>query len=225
MKVKRFKPGFTLAEVLITLGIIGVVAAMTIPTLMNKTGEAEFKTAYKKAYSAASQAWMMAVNDDKSVDLPGVGDNQPQRLANFAALQSYFKVTKSCGDASTATLAAISDCWAAGDMWWSSYPKASGVAFIDNSGMAWALVVADSDTNFNEILVDTNGSKKPNKLGMDRFHINIVGSDGVSGYGTLTRITPSPDCLSATDCAGYSSANICPNVASHPCYYTKWLIN
>ena len=44
---KRF--GFTLAEVLITLGIIGVVAAMTMPTLMNQTQGAQYKTAYKKA--------------------------------------------------------------------------------------------------------------------------------------------------------------------------------
>ena len=40
---KRF--GFTLAEVLITLGIIGVVAAMTKPTLMNQTQGAQYKTA------------------------------------------------------------------------------------------------------------------------------------------------------------------------------------
>ena len=46
---KRF--GFTLAEVLITLGIIGVVAAMTIPTLISNTNGAQFKTAYKKALS------------------------------------------------------------------------------------------------------------------------------------------------------------------------------
>ena len=43
---KRF--GFTLAEVLITLGIIGVVAAMTMPTLMNQTNGAQYKAAYKK---------------------------------------------------------------------------------------------------------------------------------------------------------------------------------
>lgn len=36
---------FTLAEVLITLGIIGVVAAMTMPTLMNSTNGAQYKTA------------------------------------------------------------------------------------------------------------------------------------------------------------------------------------
>ncbi len=51
---KRF--GFTLAEVLITLGIIGVVAAMTMPTLINQTNGAQYKAAYKKALSALSQA-------------------------------------------------------------------------------------------------------------------------------------------------------------------------
>ena len=47
--------GFTLAEVLITLGIIGVVAAMTMPTLMNSTQGAQYKAAYKKALSAIAQ--------------------------------------------------------------------------------------------------------------------------------------------------------------------------
>ena len=56
---KRF--GFTLAEVLITLGIIGVVAAMTMPTLMNQTNGAQYKTAYKKALSAMSQAVVLNV--------------------------------------------------------------------------------------------------------------------------------------------------------------------
>ncbi len=46
---------FTLAEVLITLGIIGVVAAMTMPTLINSTQGAQYKAAYKKALSAISQ--------------------------------------------------------------------------------------------------------------------------------------------------------------------------
>ena len=56
---KRF--GFTLAEVLITLGIIGVVAAMTMPTLMNSTNGAQYKTAYKKALSVLSQAVVLNV--------------------------------------------------------------------------------------------------------------------------------------------------------------------
>ena len=50
------KLGFTLAEVLITLVIIGVIAAMTVPTLMNNTQGQENKTAFKKAISSMNQA-------------------------------------------------------------------------------------------------------------------------------------------------------------------------
>ena len=50
------KSGFTLAEVLITLVIIGVIAAMTIPTLLSNTNKQETKTALKKAMSIINQA-------------------------------------------------------------------------------------------------------------------------------------------------------------------------
>lgn len=50
------KLGFTLAEVLITLVIIGVIAAMTVPTLMNNTNAQEYRSALKKAISATNQA-------------------------------------------------------------------------------------------------------------------------------------------------------------------------
>lgn len=55
---KRF--GFTLAEVLITLGIIGVVAAMTIPTLIQNTNSVKFESQFKKSISTLSQAALMA---------------------------------------------------------------------------------------------------------------------------------------------------------------------
>ena len=50
------KSGFTLAEVLVTLMIIGVIAAMTIPSLMQNTQQQEYKAAYKKAVSMLNQA-------------------------------------------------------------------------------------------------------------------------------------------------------------------------
>ena len=55
------RTGFTLAEVLITLGIIGVVAAMTIPTLISNTSGAQFKTAFKKSLSTLNQAAIMNI--------------------------------------------------------------------------------------------------------------------------------------------------------------------
>lgn len=48
--------GFTLAEVLITLGVIGVVAAFTVPTLINNYKEKVTVTKVKKFYLTMSQA-------------------------------------------------------------------------------------------------------------------------------------------------------------------------
>ena len=85
--------GFTLAEVLITLGIIGVVAAMTMPTLINSTQGAQYKTAYKKALSVLSQAVVMniALEDyDLSQTVAG-GDNTKAHEDEAQTLYTLFK--------------------------------------------------------------------------------------------------------------------------------------
>ncbi len=50
---------FTLAEVLITLGIIGVVAALTLPAIVSTTKNKELETGLKKGYSTLAQALKM----------------------------------------------------------------------------------------------------------------------------------------------------------------------
>lgn len=57
------KAAFTLAEVLVTLGIIGVVAAMTMPNLIAKHQEKETVTRLKKAYTIMQQLYITAVNE------------------------------------------------------------------------------------------------------------------------------------------------------------------
>ena len=66
---KKRKAAFTLAEVLITLGIIGVVAAMTLPALIQKNNNKVVETRLKKFYSTMNQAIMMAEVDygDKKI--------------------------------------------------------------------------------------------------------------------------------------------------------------
>ena len=75
--MKKFN-AFTLAEVLITLGIIGVVAAMTMPTLINQTNGAQYKAAYKKALSALSQAITLnvALDDVSFADINNTDDDR-----------------------------------------------------------------------------------------------------------------------------------------------------
>ncbi len=61
------RSGFTMAEVLITLGIIGIVAAMTLPSLIQRNNNKVVETRLKKFYSAMNQAILMSenVNGDK----------------------------------------------------------------------------------------------------------------------------------------------------------------
>ena len=85
--------GFTLAEVLITLGIIGVVAAMTMPTLINSTQGAQYKTAYKKALSVLSQAVVMniALEDYDLSQTVENGVNTKDHTDEAQTLYSLFK--------------------------------------------------------------------------------------------------------------------------------------
>ena len=68
MKIKK---AFTLAEVLITLAIIGVVAAVTIPTLVQKYKEQVTVTKVKKAYAVLTNAMQMAIIENGTLDTWG----------------------------------------------------------------------------------------------------------------------------------------------------------
>lgn len=68
VKERGIKPAFTLAEVLITLGIIGVVAAMTIPTLMTNYAKKRTETQLVKFYSMMNQTLRMSVAENGEPD-------------------------------------------------------------------------------------------------------------------------------------------------------------
>ncbi len=91
--IKRVHSGFTLAEVLITLGIIGVVAAMTMPTLMNATNGAQYKTAYKKALSVISQAIVLNLALD-DYDLGTTTQTGTEGFSMFALLKNRTNVVR-----------------------------------------------------------------------------------------------------------------------------------
>ncbi len=66
--MKKFNFAFTLAEVLITLGIIGVVVAMTLPSVVGRYKEKETASKLKKVYSTISQAMNLAINEYGTID-------------------------------------------------------------------------------------------------------------------------------------------------------------
>ena len=65
--MRRF--GFTLAEVLVTLGIIGVVAAMTMPTLVENHQKKVYIVQLQKVYTELAQAAKRVLTDNNAVSL------------------------------------------------------------------------------------------------------------------------------------------------------------
>src|SRR5574344_2249191 len=90
---------FTLAEVLITLGIIGVFAALTIPTLINNYEKQATVTRLKKAYSVLNQAVSLSEAEngrfsDNYTPVVSYGDSYHSAIENY--LVKYIKINKNC---------------------------------------------------------------------------------------------------------------------------------
>lgn len=141
--------GFTLAEVLITLGIIGVVAAMTIPTLMNQTGGAEFKAGFKKAVSVLNQAVTMNVAlDGADFSTLKAGDGAGTIYAMFTSRMNVVRVG---GDD------AIGGAFGTGKANYTLFFQDGMVITFPNTAASCAAASATC-----RIVVDVNGIKKPN---------------------------------------------------------------
>ena len=83
--------GFTLAEVAITLGIIGLVAAFTIPSLLKKTDEQSLLAGFQTNYSSLSQAYVRAVQEN------GTADTWPTAKDAYNYFKPYLNIQKDCG--------------------------------------------------------------------------------------------------------------------------------
>ena len=86
MKSKEIK-AFTLAEVLITLAIIGVVAALSIPAVISNSQQQEFKTGLRKAVSVLNSAITMNMALD--------GESPYDNANLFGYLQKHMSITAS----------------------------------------------------------------------------------------------------------------------------------
>ena len=94
----KSKIAFTLAEVLITLGIIGVVAAMTMPALIQRQNEKATVVKLKKAYSVLENAYRLAKeeNGDFSGWISGNDKIEDTRVL-AETFKKYLKVSQDCG--------------------------------------------------------------------------------------------------------------------------------
>lgn len=169
----KVKFGFTLAEVLVTLGIIGVVSAMTVPTLMQNYQRKSYVTQLHKFYNELSQALVQYQTDRNALNLREAGFTSSDALRSF--FKSYFKVVNDCGEE-------IEPCLLRSH----EYKKLSGAGGIGVELTYYLTIASGASMTFSSTLngdcvasiyVDVNGSQGPNIAGRDLFAIYVY-NDG-----------------------------------------------
>ena len=186
---EKRKAAFTLAEVLITLGIIGVVAALTIPSLIAKYQEQQLKAQFKKTYSTMAQALQFVVLDNGgdvacyrgNDDVTGGGVGTTECIALYKKLAEKMKYVKYCPSHSYDN-GCIPE--------YKSYHSGACYGYSENdmNNFAFTYVLADGSLLISYgqgreaiFAVDINGKKGPNERGKDLFSFSILRSES-GGY-------------------------------------------
>ena len=175
----RKTKGFTLAEVLITLGIIGVVAAMTIPTLIANAQKHSAVTGLIEADSIINQAIRSSMYD---TDESGAGElDTSLSIQEFAEkyFTPYLKVARICTKMSDG-------CWKTENF--NGYYDLAGTKVTDSvpyslvltNGMIFGFSKIDG-YNLTSIVVDINGKSRKNTLGKDVFVFYVMNSNNLCG--------------------------------------------
>ena len=176
----RKKAAFTLAEVLITLGIIGIVAALTMPGLMAKFRQIQFETAFKKDYSTIQNAIRFITEDEnlsmcyvywpKNMGYQSMREDCKQLKSSLVRVLrlSEYKNSERLKDKYIRKSEVMANggrlvngnC--AMDSWLSS-----ASAFITLHGAIYYINYA----GFPNIVIDVNGHSGPNRWGYDVFYM------------------------------------------------------
>ena len=198
---------FTLAEVLITLGIIGVVAAMTLPTLINNAQNKQLEVAFKKSYSALSQIAQRVALEDYGGQIPD--DALSESLGYYAKYLNGKRCTGTAENGCPANADGDNYC----NFMYKTYKDFSGKVSAPCIGNDYVVNVVSGSTFYFDyagegediyekqfVVIDVNGwQKRPNKLGHDLFLFSISRDGKITAGGADTSFYPkSGYCNSST---------------------------
>lgn len=169
------KKGFTLAEVLITLGIIGVVAAVTIPALVTTYQKRATESLLKKAYSTLVNALRMSENDpDFNYTPPETYGVTLDTHDAYGIFESYF----------APYLQGITLLNTKNNNWKGKTPAGNSAINVANFGWGCHCIndgtcfrMVNHGTNYFYLLVDLNGPSRPNIVGRDIFYFALHFTD------------------------------------------------
>ena len=169
---QKFFVAFTLAEVLVVLGVIGVIAASTIPTLINNYQKQETVERLKIAYNILSVAIQQSQMDNGPISTWDMTGTTVADYGVFAEayILPYLSIVKRCQTQTT-------ECWAQKCL---LLNKSTNSYFSAASNTSYSVILSNGmvmgfwpRNTWAEIYVDINGKKGPNIMGKDQFDMTM----------------------------------------------------
>lgn len=183
------KRGFTLAEVLIAMALVGVIAALTVPTFIsnsrNKANAAKLASTVNAVESAFQT--MMASQAEDDFTQTTFGQNRDEAsLGEFLKINGDGANFSDLGYENNAPFTTLSNAA------WNEAIDNNGGVFLTKNGAVVALVydptsITDQQrrqigasvvSSIGKLVIDVNGAALPNKWGRDAFYFRI-GDDGM----------------------------------------------
>ena len=175
---------FTLTELLIALGIIGAIAAMSIPSLMSSINNRILSNQLKSMVGSLQQLASDQLITQKTKDLSTTDFNSPENLIT----DGYFAVSKVCTSTSAAQ-----DCWKTSGTSAIEYRDITSKTKTDVNGPKYTSAILKNgavigykkpplalttpgaiDVILGEFCFDVNGNDYPNIVGRDYFCVNVT---------------------------------------------------
>ncbi|MDD3149877.1 MAG: prepilin-type N-terminal cleavage/methylation domain-containing protein [Candidatus Gastranaerophilales bacterium] len=209
--MKKNKAAFTLAETLIVIAIIGIIAGITIPMLFGGSNDAELKAAFKKMYGEMTQVYNLVTFENgtpyKCTYLTSGGSIRTECYEMYNAMLSKMNYIKKC---EISSYSALGTCIVSGGVIYSDGTESFGgcagystanqnasLSFVLNNGMyVFVYGAADPHPLF---AIDVNGFKGPNNWGKDVFGFQIKDNKIINGGCVTGSVANQTDILSGAD--------------------------
>ena len=183
------KVAFTLAEVLITLGIIGVVAALTLPVIIPKIDKAITVNQLKKSFSTLYQLILLSEKDNGEVWEWESPDEYSYTFNESEFFKKYFEpyLKKVVDYKSNLPNVEYATYNIDGDRVplarsWTILPDGSSIGLFNNSGGEDGSLPGGG--TYMWIFIDVNNKQPPNRLGRDIFMAELVRNKRIVMWGS-----------------------------------------
>lgn len=222
LRSKNYQAAFTLAEVLVTLGLIGIVAAMTLPSLIGNYQKKQTAIRLKEAYSLLNQAIQQSELKNGEINSWnfGTAHGNVQESVEFidTYIAPFLKVTNKCYNRCIPKVTKHTLSGKEYRFYLEDKTYYGRSIFIANGMQIWVYTDSDEAIKIAGIVVDINADRAPNLVGRDIFFFELKNNSTqvtLQGYKNSREVMLNNNAEGCNTTAGNVAGRYCGALIQH----------